>query len=191
MWQLSVRNYNVCFPDVSSLISAHISSASLPAKIYCWYGILDCFYVIRSFLGLPNLTTCVKPWALSPDDLHSILYINGLSKWQLSTKLSNNLVWLHCYVQLPIGTHVTLASLHVLHLTSLPAKIYCCYGILGWFYTVRSFLGLPSLTTYVKTWAPNPDDLHNILYISGLSKWQLIRTELCTILGWFTSVHVC
>ena len=46
--------------------------------------------------------------------------------------------------------------------------------ILDWFKVIRSFLGFFNLTTYVKSCAPCPDDLHIILYINRLSEWLLI-----------------
>ena len=81
--------------------------------------------MIRSFLSLSKLSIYVMPCAPSPDDIHSILYINRLSKCRLfSTKLSTNLGWLYSYVWLPISTPVLHASLHVVCLTSLLAEIF-------------------------------------------------------------------
>ena len=135
MWHSAFkRRKKYMFLWCLSFIYVHIFPASLPARSCCCYGILCWFKVIRSFPGLPNLTTYVKPCATSAGVWCSILYINGLSQWQLtSNKLSTNLGQLQNYLQLLISTPVLHASLHVLNLTSLPAEIYCRYGIQDWF----------------------------------------------------------
>ena len=85
----------------------------------------------------------------------------------------------HLYHMLPYMYSVSLHS----HLRFIAAMIYWT----GFRWEDLFWDGL-NLTSYVKPCVTGPDNLSSILYISGLSKWWLSSTKLCTILGWFTSV---